>query len=240
MEFLSTATLNATTGDPRDAAQIGFAWESNVGDGDEHPPVLVEAMNAFFQHSFGGGTRYLGGYLSPMVSNIDFRVYDITGHLDGSPHGSPVLVDLAYGRPGTTGSPLPSECAAVVTLYGLGRTSAPVETADGSDPGSAVDRPMQRKTGRFYFGPLSTTAMTTTAGGAAILSEQFRGDLLVATGGLQDYVQAEAPELELRLSVWSRANATLYPVVAAVMDNAFDTQRRRGIAATVSSGVEIS
>jgi hypothetical protein len=43
---------------------------------------------------------------------------------------------------------------------------------------------------------------------------------------------AELTTAGLSHAVWSSADDTAYPVIGAWMDNAFDTQRRRGVDAT--------
>lgn len=120
----------------------------------------------------------------------------------------------------------PAEVAAVLTFHG-DLTDIP-QTAVNPTPPPAVIRPAARRRGRIYLGPLHASAGA--AGGP-------NADLLVSTA-FQDVVLAAATELEntnvnLQWVVASDTAGEVYQVVGGWMDNAFDTQRRRGSAATV-------
>lgn len=169
-------------------------------------------------------------WLSPNLSNANgvnrVDVYDLTGALDGSPHGSPVgSIDWTLPSTGTAATALPSEVALAVTLHGFGFDEAAVETADGADANSAVDRPRQRRTGKVYFGPLNTSAIATVAGTVRpepAVATNFRRAILTA----DDRLGLEA--VPVRIGVWSRSDALIYSLIAVSTDDALDTQRRRG------------
>lgn len=86
--------------------------------------------------------------------------------------------------------------------------------------------PQSRRRGRIYFGPIVSTA---SAGGrptSAIITA-----LAGAGHSLSVALQAVSGN-STRLAVWSSANADAVEVTDGWVDNAFDTQRRRGIERT--------
>jgi hypothetical protein len=141
-----------------------------------------------------------------------------------------------YGQPFTLDPPteaaqLPSEVAMCVTIIGQGRDQVSPEVADNLDPSGvddadiARDRPMQRRTGRIYVGDFSIGAV----GSDGRPTSALRSRLLAGAAALD----AELELVGCSLAVWSRKNATMYEAVGAFVDDAFDTQRRRGLAPLV-------
>lgn len=187
----------------------------------------------------------LSHYLSPDINRGaaagQIKLYNVTNDLDGSAHGSPWFSDtFTIGASGSA-SYLPSETAVVATLKAIGRDSEPVEVNDNADPGGpddpdvARDRPMQRATGRIYFGPLNNIAMT--AGGRpgnAIIT-----DLGYAFQRLQATLNGFAATNYADLCVWSRKRAEFQVVEKVTIDNSFDSQRRRGPAPTARHTVSL-
>lgn len=86
-----------------------------------------------------------------------------------------------------------------------------------------------RRRGRLYLPPVGTAVLAEGGGGRTVVSSAWV-DLVL------DAYEAAWAELDVSGDahvVWSPTNSESYPVVEAWMDNAFDTQRRRGIRATV-------
>lgn len=108
-------------------------------------------------------------------------------------------------------TPLPSEVALCLSFRG------PYESGE----------PKARRRGRIYVGPLAATTSTSAPNGARPASgvPAFFSDAVEA-------LQAAITPEGVVHCVWSRADETFYPVVEYWVDNAFDTQRRRGIAPT--------
>lgn len=108
-------------------------------------------------------------------------------------------------------TPLPSEVALCLSFRG------PYVSGE----------PKARRRGRVYVGPLAVTVSEGAANGARPASgvPAFFSDAVEA---LTAVLTAEG----LLHCVWSRSDDTFYPVVEYWVDNAFDTQRRRGIAPT--------
>lgn len=161
---------------------------------------------------------YLSSEVNPGVGEVSVGVYDITGHLDGSPHGSPVHVSVGTRAiTGTAGTNLPTGCAGVVSYRAAYGTD--VEFGSGS-------RPRARDRNRFYFGPLGPGAVDTeSVTNRTELKVAFQTDMLKWLTTVAAVITIGGHFADLR--VWSRKNASIKPCLTAWMDNRIDYQRRR-------------
>ena len=105
-----------------------------------------------------------------------------------------------------SGSPLPSECAIVLSMQGT-RTA-------GS--------PQARRRGRIYLGPWGAAANTSGRPTPALATQ-----IASATQTLEANLNAQSPISSL--AVWSQADGVGVNIVDGWIDNAWDTQRRRGL-----------
>lgn len=235
MSLLAVVTLASESADDADDVQNTFAIAGTVSEEDVTTGVEV-ALNAAFRDFYNvlpsGGASSLAGWLSPQLDNgsnaCRLDLYDITTHLDGSPHGSPFSSTLFTLAASTSSAGLPSEVCVAITLEGVDRDIAPVEVPDGPDAGTAIDRPKQRRTGRIFLGPLGN-AVPATIGGNTRPQTAFLTDCRMAIDELDARITAAvAPTALGSLGVWSRADAAIYTVDFVSTDDAFDTQRRRG------------
>jgi hypothetical protein len=219
-----TVTLPGISGLAEDNVVNTFTFSDPVGILPADLDAITAALFDFYRLTAAPQVSAVSTYLGPALSRsttVALRFYDIDGHLDGSPVGSPERTDMAafdlLGSASATG--LPSEVAVCLTLY----------AAFGSDvefgPGT---RPRARDRGRVYIGPLNQNAMT-TALGRTRPEPGFVQDLAEAGARL-----ARAP-MGPKLSVWSRRAGLVRPVERVSVDDAFDTQRRRGIAPTAKT-----
>lgn len=248
-DLLVTANLMPRTAKPEDVVVNNFAFRSfaSGADPEEMADDCFDVLDGLYKGQIGATGRRVETYISGSVLEYDFFAYDITNALGINPatgrpynHGSPIAARQAVPRivANASGSSLPAEVAAVVTLKALGRDEAPVEVADGEDLDAAVDRPRQRRTGRFYLGPLTTSAINSTnATFDAHIAEVFRGDVLTKCIDVFD-VFAWSTTTQPRLCVWSRKDGVMRPVESFHMDNACDTIRGRGRDATITSGLQ--
>lgn len=173
--------------------------------------------------------QYLGGQLSRVANACSIRFYDLTGALDGSPHGSPFETRAwtLGARQGTYN--LPDEVALVQTFWAAGWSSEPEQAVNPAPPPAKI-RPQSRFRGRMYLGPLNGSTATTASDTSPRPSTSFLTDLTAAWFRFMD----ERPDF----AVWSRADEVLRTVAGGdldgriTVDNAFDTQRRRGVAPT--------
>lgn len=217
-QLLAVAKLKKASGMPNDTAENTFAFACSTAVAVAAPSI-AEKLHQFYCIENTTQTRPLWAWLAASVSDgatgLQVDVYDITAHLNGSPHGSPVYTQTF--DPNTSGpDSLPDEVAVCLSYH----------SAYGTDVefGPAT-RPRARDRGRIFFGPLMRGAVEEDG----ITSEPFpatnlRLDLKAAATTLMGDGTGEAETW----SVWSRTDATLKAVVGGWIDNAFDTQRRRG------------
>lgn len=229
MSLLAVATLPSVTGLPQDTVTNAFAIKSPASPTSSQQTAVATAVSAFY-NAVGPTVGEAVGYrMSKSISRAAnaclVKVYDLDGHLDGSPHGSPLSTYSFTLTAAGAAVGLPSEVACVLRLEAVGRSSAPTESADGSDAGVTPDRPKQRRTGRVYIGPLTADAISVVSNVPRI-NTSFRDSLLDSGERLADAIGAIGTGWTL--GVWSRSDATIRDVDYVAVDDAFDTQRRRG------------
>lgn len=141
---------------------------------------------------------------STCEGTIAFRAYDMS---EPTPR-VPILIDGMAATPGT--GTLPQEVALCSSFQG--------------DRVSGI--PQSRRRGRVYIGPLAVAALNDAAGRPAsafvtALADATEALLLASIAdGAYDWV------------VYSPTDDALVPIDNGWVDNAFDTQRRRGVAAS--------
>lgn len=219
---LAVATLHKISGIPDDAVQNTFVF-----GGLSTPPLNTELDNITTSiTAFYNGTSpnqpiytYLSSSLSTAANANTIAYYLLDGHLDGSPHGSPIRTDHWSLGGHSSSEPFPDEVAVVLSYHRNYGTD--VEFGTGT-------RPRARDRGRVYIGPLSTSAGTTNlTTGEVFVTTAFITDLTDAAHQLTVFPSA-TPWVQ-----WSRTKADTALVVGGWVDNAFDSQRRRSNQATV-------
>lgn len=215
---LAVVKLAMKSGIPSDVVQNTFAFEYDLtGIGAS---ALNTALVAFYNANHvgpGALNSYLSEALSTSSNANTISYYDLTGHLSGTPHGSPVAVtQWTLGATGT-GTPGPNEVCMCLTAQADYGTD--VEFGPGT-------RPRARDRSRVYIGPLEITLVTA--------EDTTTHAITVGTSPQQSLAASGAALLAANVgwSVWSRRDAALKPVVSGWVDNAFDIQRRRGIKAS--------
>lgn len=108
-------------------------------------------------------------------------------------------------------APLPTEVATCISFYS--------------------ERNIPRNRGRIFIGPLSTNAGSAGLAGAGMRpADAFVNTLNAAAARLMTTGHLDPTSTDW--GVWSRADLAFKVVTGGWVDNAFDTQRRRGVAAT--------
>lgn len=234
-QALATVVMRHRSGEAEDSVVNNFAIVTAGGAVSNATGVAIAGMLwGFYNYLHPGMTQKLAYYLSNgfdrTFDGFETRVYDVTGHLDGSPHGSPIATTYEQMVAAAVSSnSLPEEVALCMTLQATGQATAAVEVPDGIDPGAAPDRPKQRRTGRVYLGPFNTTALNTPDSlGRSRPTGALISNILAAADGLATELNGAGHNL----AVWSRSDATMRNVVSASVDDAWDTQRRRGVRPT--------
>lgn len=240
--YLTVATLPHLDGYARDDVKISACFL----DLDDTPTRALQKMVDFFivaqanAHKVG---EYLSGTRSRAANACFVQAFDVTGKLDGTPHGSAVAVEAFTLPVSSNANNLPSEVAAVISMRASGYTAAleagPEEAIP--TPGRAVamgapathvgrTRPRGRQRGRMFIGPLNQACVDSTdADKRARLDGTFRQTLgqaaaiMAAPGTPNDATAGIA-----RLQVWSRRDEVTRAVTSVLVDDAFDIQRRRG------------
>lgn len=149
-------------------------------------------------------TGAISGYLSPWVQRAyELRAYDMSIPKDTR---VPTIEMRTLGAPFGTG--LPEEVAACITLHGQVPPAA-----------------NRRRSGRLYIGPLvSAAASDGSSSGPSRPGNLFIADLCAAALRLSVVVGA-APNWCIRST---RPAENYVPIYSGYVDNAWDTQRRRG------------
>lgn len=237
MPLLVDVELPSISGQEKDACHVGFAVDADDGGGLVPGEITLPVGN-FFNGAQANGQRvrqYISHAVSRAASACTIRLYDLSGHLDGSPHGSPVFTDFMTLGAADVDTALPTQIAQVVTLNGFETSDQPpVETPDSADAGFEVDRPLQRHRGRMYIGPLMVTATDPDAGDLPRPTALFSETLRQAVKKLSEDLVAGNHDL----CVWSRKDAALYIVKSVDTDDTFDTQRRRRLVPTARTRME--
>lgn len=237
-DLLCQVALPHVDGLIQDTVNNTFVFHSGlVGDpADMAADAAVWLATDFFNFTGSVGQKpagFISNRIKRTANACVIKSYDISEHLDGSNHGSPVAVStFTLADPGVD-TALPEEIACVITLRGEGWAGQPIDVP-GGPPGPAGDtHPRARYTGHVYMGPLIPNSFLsiTSSGSPTTFTTDLRTTLLDAANKLHDTALASSWEAEW--SVWSRADGGLKAITHAEVDNVADVQRRRGIRATV-------
>lgn len=181
---------------------------------------LLTFVGASFSLLPTGSTHPAAYYIGPVIpstaNNNLLQAYDLTGHLDGSPHGSPIAIGNFTLSGTRSAASLPEGVCSVITLQAAYGTD--VEFAPGA-------RPRARDRGRIYFGPICGQMVTTDASLRTIIIAAGAQDVLRWLKSIFSFTSPGGPTFQL--GVWSRRNQIVKPLVGAYMDDRPDYQRRR-------------
>lgn len=204
MALLSAqVTLPMLSGIPTDVSVNSWAFDTGVGAATSTQLDEIEAQLGAFYVA-------VGPYLSPVLSGfIELKIYDIA---DPEPR-APIRFGTSP-TPITTGTvPLPEEVAVCLSFRG--------QLVSGVPPA--------RRRGRVYLGPLDASSIDQDEPGERVRpATAFIDEIEDAYLALRSNTASEG----VIHVVWSRVNDDSAEVVFAWVDNALDTQRRRGVAPT--------
>lgn len=231
--LLVEAVLPHKSGITRDAVVNTFVVETPdtwVGDSTDLGDVTIPIAQFYAWTGPSGNTLgyYLSNELSRTADAVTLNVYDISTHLDGSPHGPPIAIDHQTLPNAASVQNLPGEVAVVLTTRAEGWEEAVVERADADIPADAKrDRPKQRHSGRLFLGPFCISALDVDAAPLYISRpiNTLRHTIFEAAGQVFDNLAAGG----IGWMVWSRKDQVTRNITAFQVDDAWDTQRRRGV-----------
>lgn len=153
----------------------------------------------------------MAGYMN---GPIQYKLYDIG---DAEPR-QPIRVGTFAATFPTSGSPYPAEVALVLSL----RAAVP----SGVDP--------RRRRGRVYLGPFNAESPSFGNTGDARPSQ---GLINIITGAAKRMMDAGAASGVPSLAVYSEVGFATSEVISCRVNNAWDTQRRRGADPTANTDV---
>lgn len=205
--------LPYTTNLPRDVAVNTFhVTRITALSGSELTAVMGEFANFYKAYSAPAGAP-IGAWIGSTVSRVPnacrIEVYDLA---DTEPR--PIIAQSTFTLPDpASGTNLPLEVAGVLSFR-------------GTYPAGAV---RARRRGRVFIGPLRTDAVNGVIA-QPTLAAGFQTTMRTAAKNLHTGIPAAAPLAFW--SIWSRKDNLPVEVIGGWTDDAPDTQRRRGQAAT--------
>lgn len=149
----------------------------------------------------------INDWMSPLLNcaNANIKMYR---RLDAQPQ-APIFDNIgSFGIDNQTNEPLPEEVAVVMSFRG------PLESGQAA----------ARRRGRVFLGPMGSQIVEPGANGRAVVAADFIDTVITATID----AEAELVGAGAHHCVWSKLDQEGYVVTDYWMDNAFDTQRRRG------------
>jgi hypothetical protein len=182
---------------------------------------LATAVATSLTTTAAGAAHSLSYYWNYVISratnSATVTAYDVSAHLDGTPHGSPLFIKAFTPTTGAAPDPLPEGLCVVLTLQAAYDTD--VEFVGNT-------RPRARDRGRIYFGPIGAANIVNDANQAALVRPALQTDMR-QWAKAASRITTPTNSITWDLSVWSRKNAAMKPVVEVWTDDRFDYQRRR-------------
>lgn len=174
---------------------------------------LGDVLNRFinFYNTGHGGSNALATFMHPSLSRganvCTATAYDLA---DPEPRPPKVSTNFTLGAASGTGG-VALETAVCLSMH-------------GSFPAGEV---RARRRGRIFFGPISTSGI---GAGTSSTFPVVNGNLLLALTRSAEWLVAEIPAVNALAfwSVWSRVNNEPVEIIGGWVDDALDTQRRRG------------
>lgn len=233
MDVLARITIQKDSLNPEDAIVNTLAYNRTGDPDDADFDNLRDHIADFYNVAPAAAIDPISEYLSGTVLTSASEDHMIEFYEIAHPFvnlGSPIAV-REFAIPTVTLDStvnLPDEVASCLSFHaGLG-TQPEVTPLPPTGPEGDV-HPRARRRGRIFIGPLNATATDT---GSAVIprpSDVFRADVVKSAA---EHLSADAAVDGWLWSVWSRADDILRFVVGGWVDDAWDTQRRRGVSAT--------
>jgi hypothetical protein len=235
--------LQGLSGIPRDQYENTFHFQTPSGDSAvgtqaEYATAAARVANFYTGASAGGGAGVAGYFSNAILTVATVKVYDYAGGAEGASDvdtGPPVFVASFIVEPSQSGAQgLPEEIALCLSYYSTSNTP--------------------RHRGRIYLGPWAdavlTSAIEPRPSSGLLLAMVTAGTRLSAdgtsaqsTGGLTPIIPAtsvpaavDGVNWYLRSRVGTGTPSSPVPswerIEKGWVDNGWDSQRRRGVAAS--------
>lgn len=204
-------TLPNVNGLPADAFTNTWHCRSDGLDPLDDLGDFVNALGDFY----GAIDVFLA---STVDTSAVVKAYDLTHAEPRAP-----IAETAFSITPGANAPLPSEVACVVSYNGAHISGVPVG----------------RRRGRIFLGPLDSAVMDDTAGQSLLQTSTITAiaaaaEGLMAAGDIGGFRWGVFSPTGAGVPPWTalELSGNTYSVVSGHVDNAFDTQRSRGVAAT--------
>lgn len=180
-------------------------WHYDVPDaGDRELPAAK--IEDFYNTNPSGEASAVEDFLSAaLAGTARTKIYNLS---DPEPRVPVATLEWTF-TPGT--DRLPSEVALCASIQ------APQESGE----------PQARRRGRIFLGPLADEALALATGRPSTTC------IDIVAKALRDLIADSETSTDYALCVYSTVDNVGYQVTNGWVDNAFDTQRRRGLAPTV-------
>lgn len=213
MALLAQVIIGRDNGLPEDAIVNTFHFALLAPPPTGWPDADILRVETAIQQAYAAvhapGATALSAWYSKVVNqdNVRMKLYD----LDEAPPRVPLRdVPFTFGPPGTSG--MPGEVALCMSYQAAQE--------------SGFEQASRR--GRIYFGPFSTAPLESPDNNDARPSAA----LIDTLRGVGTFLLSTFDGSNVRWVVYSQKFDTWAPVDNGWVDNAWDTQRRRGAAAT--------
>lgn len=200
---------------PRDVAVNTFHVTCLPGLSAPEMDDVLDAFISFYNDDHSGGGSRVAQYLSAVLSRGSFAATATMYDLDDAEPRPPVAVKPFTLAAAAGTASIPTEAAICLSFRG----SYP--------PG--VNR--GRRRGRAFLGPLGSLALTA---GSSTTMPVPSATALTHVAGSAGWLLGQIPTINAAAfwSIWSRVDSLPVEIISGWVDNAFDTQRRRGNAPT--------
>jgi len=216
------AEIPHKSGLPQDTVFNNFVFiVPSTPPSDSDMTKVAGALQGFYASVPSNSTRALGTYLGDQLDRGTgkgvFRFFNITD--DGVPGVGPPVKVSTFTLPAVTaaGSPLPAEVSLCLSVHA--DLTGIAEVAPGGT------RPRARRRGRIYLGPWAGDANSYNAARSTSLpASALTNTIINAAHDLLTSLIAQG----IYWAVASAADFIARQIVGGYVDDAWDTQRRRG------------
>lgn len=209
-DIICQTIIPAKTAIPEDSVVNTWAF-TGTGSAVATSTLAADLLATFWGSTPTGGTNAVGKYIgaSHNLNNaIIFKSYDLADPLPRAPAFTTVL---GINPTPLSTSQLPAEVACCMSFAAL--------VASGDQPA--------RFRGRVYIGPLNITALATSTNTWSSPLTAMMTNIVAAGNDMMN-----AGDSDCSWGIYSRTDDVVRPVVRGWVDDAWDTQRRRGVEPT--------